>query len=254
MYPLTPRNAATLKQALSNIKASTKLWHYRLGHPSSSIVHQVLHLSNVYFPREQNISFVCNACQMTKSHQLTFSTSNQTSSFPLDLIHSDVWGPAITSVNGFKYYVSFIDDYSKFTWLFPLKYKSEVEKVLYQFQAHVERLLNRKILCTQTDWDGECRKIHPFFKKVGIEHHVSYPHTHQQNGSGERKYRHVVEVGLSLLAHASMPLKFWNDAFKTACFLINRLPSRVINSSTPLEKLLGTKPDYSFLRKFGCVC
>lgn len=74
---------------------------------------------------------------------------------------------------------------------------------------------------------------------MGISHQVSCPHAHQQNGAAERKHRHIVEVGLTLLAHASMPLKFWDEAFLTAVFLINRLPSKVIHHDTPLFALLG---------------
>lgn len=83
---------------------------------------------------------------------------------------------------------------------------------------------------------------------------MSGPHTHQQNGAVERKHRHIVEVGLSLLAHASMPLKFWDEAFLAAVYLINRLPSKVIKFDTPLERLFGQKPDYNSLRTFGCAC
>lgn len=85
-------------------------------------------------------------------------------------------------------------------------------------------------------------------------HHVSCPHTHQQNGSAEKKHRHIVEVALSLLSHATMPLKFWNEAVQAATYLINRVPSRVIQNMSPLEKLYHQKPDYSSLRVFGCAC
>jgi histone deacetylase 1/2 len=68
------------------------------------------------------------------------------------------------------------------------------------------------------------------------------------------KHRHIVETGLTLLAHAHVPFRFWSDAFSTACFLINRLPSRVINMQTPLERLLGEVPDYTFFKVFGCAC
>ena len=93
-----------------------------------------------------------------------------------------------------------------------------------------------------------------FFTKIGIVHHVSCPHTHQQNGDAERKHRHIVEVGLSLLSYASMPLKYWDEAFIAAVHLINRLPSRVIHLTTPLERLSNQKPDYSSMRTFGCAC
>ncbi|WVZ53157.1 hypothetical protein U9M48_004138 [Paspalum notatum var. saurae] len=106
----------------------------------------------------------------------------------------------------------------------------------------------------QSDWGGEYHRLHNYFKATGIEHHVSCPHTHQQNGFVERKHRHIVETGLALLAQSHMPLTYWDEAFNTACFLINRMPTRVIDQDTPLHKLFGTAPNYSRLRVFGCAC
>jgi histone deacetylase 1/2 len=135
-----------------------------------------------------------------------------------------------------------------------LKKRSDVYQVFLNFQQLVERKFGTKIITMQTDWGGEYEKLHGFFQKVGITHHVSYPHAHQQNGSAERKHRHIAEVGLALLAHASMPLKFWDEAFLCATFLINMLPSKVINFETPVERLLQTTPNYDSLRMFGCAC
>jgi hypothetical protein len=106
----------------------------------------------------------------------------------------------------------------------------------------------------QTDWGGEYQRLNIFFNKIGITPHVSCPHTHQQNCLVERKHRHIVEVGLSLLAQASVPLKFWDEAFLTATYLINHIPSRVLDFSTPLHQLFQEQPNYSFLRVFGCAC
>ena len=104
-------------------------------------------------------------------------------------------------------------------------------QVFTNFKNLVERKLDTKIIAMQTDWGGEYRKLNSFFQQLGISHHVACPHAHQQNGSAERKHRHVVEVGLALLANASMPLKFWDEAFLTATHLINLLPSKVINKA-----------------------
>jgi histone deacetylase 1/2 len=93
-----------------------------------------------------------------------------------------------------------------------------------------------------------------FFFKIGITHHISCPHAHQQNGSAERKLRHIVEVGLALLEHASMLLKVWDEAFLAATYLINHTPSKVLNYATPLERLFNQTPDYTSLRVFGCAC
>jgi hypothetical protein len=77
------------------------------------------------------------------------------------------------------------------------------------------------------------------FHQVGITHQVSCPHTHQQNGTAEHKHRHIVEMGVALLAHASMPLKYWDEAFLVAVYLINRTPTKLLSYDTPLHRLLG---------------
>jgi hypothetical protein len=123
-----------------------------------------------------------------------------------------------------------------------------------EFQVLVERHFDRKIISVQTDWGGEYQKLNVFFKQIGISHHVSCPYAHQQNGSAERKHRHIVEVGLSLLAHTHMPLKFWDEAFLAATYLINRLPTKILDFSTPFERLFHEKPNYSGLRTFDCSC
>jgi histone deacetylase 1/2 len=101
---------------------------------------------------------------------------------------------------------------------------------------------------------GEYEKLNGFFQKVGITHHVSCPHAHQQNGSAERKHRHIIEVGLALLANASIPLKFCDEAFLIANFLITIIPSKVLDFESPTEHLLHVTPNYDALHTFGCAC
>jgi hypothetical protein len=150
--------------------------------------------------------------------------------------------------------VSFIDDFSKFTWIYLLRHKSEVFQCFTDFQNMVERQFDKKIVAVQSDWGGEYRSLNTFFQRVGISHHVSCPHAHQQNGSAERKHRHIVEMGLTFLAHASMPLKFWDEAFLVAVYIINRLPTKVLANDTPINRLYHHTPDYTHLRIFGCAC
>jgi histone deacetylase 1/2 len=228
-------------------------WHNRLGRPSFQIVGKVLRNNKLPYSFNSNKDVVCDACQKGKGHQLPYPVSISASSQPLELIFSDVWGAAPESVGRYRYYVSFIDDYSKFTWIYLLKHKSEVFEKFRDFQTLVERFFDKKILAVQTDWGGEYERLSSFSTKSGISHHVSCPHAHQQNGSAERKHRHIVEVGLSLLAHAHMPLKFWNEAFLASTFLINRTPSRVIDFETPLDRLYHTKPDYTAYVSLGVL-
>ena len=73
-------------------------------------------------------------------------------------------------------------------------------------------------------------------------------------GSIERRHRQIVEVGLSLLAHSHLPQLYWEDAFTTATFIINRLPTPILNNQSPYEVLYNRTPNFSFLRVFGCAC
>jgi hypothetical protein len=119
--------------AFSAVKASTTRWHSRLGHPAFSIVQCVISENKLPCAREVHQHSMCNACQQAKSHQLPYPKSSNTSKFPLDLIFSDVWGPASTSVGRNKFYVGFIDDYGKFTWIYLLKHKSDVFQCFNDF-------------------------------------------------------------------------------------------------------------------------
>ena len=254
LYPLdlSTSSGGVTKQAWAAHKPTVSRWHSRFGHPSHPIVQKILSLNKLPSISDNSES-ICNSCQMAKSHQSPYSMSHSISESPLDLIYSDVWGPTPTSAGRYNYYVSFIDDFSRYTWIYLLKHKSDVFSAFQNFQQLVERKHNKKIKAMQSDWGGEYEKLNSFFQRVGISHRVSCPHAHQQNGAAERKHRHIVEVGLALLAHASMPLKYWDHAFLTATYLINLLPSKVINYETPVARLLQEKPDYSSLRVFGCA-
>lgn len=121
--------SASTKQVFL-VKPSFSRWHSHLGHPSTPVVAKVLSKNNLPCLSKFNKESVCDACQKAKSHQLPYSSSSSVSHHPLKLIFSNVWGLAPSSASGKKYYVSFIDDYSKFTWIYLLKNNSEVfEKV-----------------------------------------------------------------------------------------------------------------------------
>ena len=152
LYPLISSSSlSSNKQAFVAVKPSSAKWHSRLGHPSSAIVKLVLSKNKLPHSHESSVESICDPCQQAKSHQLPYPISFSVSTAPLQLVFSDVWGPAPTSVGRHSYYVSFIDDYSKFTWIYLLKKRSEVFQVFKNFQNLVERKLNTKIIAMQTD-------------------------------------------------------------------------------------------------------
>ena len=235
-------------------KASPNTWHHRLGHPHFRVLQSIL---NKYgLPLTHKLSHLyCDACRTSKSHKLPFTISVHKSSKPLELIHSDVWGPApILSHFGFSYYVVFIDDFSKYTWLFPLRKKSDVLSTFIEFKKKVENQFSTRIVSFQSDWGGEFQALTTYLKEHGIHHRVSCPYTSEQNGTAERKHRHLVETALALLKNASLPEKFWDEAVSTAAYLINRMITPLLHNKSPYEIIFNILPDYKLLRTFGCLC
>ncbi|KAL3652810.1 hypothetical protein CASFOL_002491 [Castilleja foliolosa] len=127
-----------------------------------------------------------------------------------------------------------------------------VTATFIHFHNYVETQFKWKIKSVQSDGGTEYKSLSEFFKKNGIVHRISCPYTPEKNGCAERKHRYV-EMGLSLLAQSDMPLKYWDDYFTTATYLINRIPAKVLNYSSPFEKLMKQKPDYKSLKVFGCL-
>ena len=120
----------------------------------------------------------------------------------------------------------------------------------------MEKQFNYTIKQFQSDNGGEyCSTIFKqFLTTSGIFHRFSCPHTSQQNGLAERKHRHIMEMGLTLLAQSGLPKYFWVDAFLTSIFIINSLPTKVLDYSSPYERLFQRSPDFSYFRTFGCQC
>ena len=90
--------------------------------------------------------------------------------------------------------------------------------------------------------------------QIGIHHRRACPYTHQQMGAIERRHKQIVEDGLSLLSHSKLPQQFWEDAFLTTTYIINRLPTPILNQKSSYEIVYGHTPDYHFLKVFGCAC
>lgn len=126
LYPLPRSLPANPKLLLSVVKPSSHRWHSRLGHPSREIVHHVIRSNNLSCSSINNTETVCDACLRAMAHQLPYPSSSSQSHAPLELVISDVWGPDVDSFGNKKYYNSFIDEYSKFTWIYLLRKKSEV--------------------------------------------------------------------------------------------------------------------------------
>ncbi|KAE8686060.1 hypothetical protein F3Y22_tig00111086pilonHSYRG00004 [Hibiscus syriacus] len=195
-----------------------ELWHRRLGHPAAPILAS---LSNdLGFKLKFDVNKACTACYMGKSHKLPFNESNTVFSTPFELVFTDLWGPPHIASNGFRYYVSFVDAFTRHTWLYLLKSKDEAVVAFNLFQKLVDRQFGYSIMAVQSDWGGEFRSLSPLLAKQGIVHRLSCPHLRAK----------------------------WCSRTKAP------LPTKVLQGMSPFEKLMHKKPDYRMMRVFGCQC
>ena len=115
-------------------------------------------------------------------------------------------------------------------------------------------LVETKVKSLQIDWGGEFHSLFAFLSSHGIHHKASCPYAPPQNGILEHNYRHVVEVGLTMVTHVGMSFSYWSYAFHTTTYIINHLPITVFGHMSPYEPLYQRLPSYSSLRVFGCAC
>lgn len=198
--------------------------------------------------------FLCNACHCNKSHKLSFCTPSFVSKQRLEIVFSDVWTYPVISHDSFKYYVIFVDHFAKYIWFYPLKIKSKVKEVFVHFNAIVENYFKYKIITLYSDNGGEYLSLKDYFAINEISYLTTHPHTPEHNGYSERRHRHIVEKGLALLSHASIPLIFWSHAFLIVVYLINRMHNTTLNLYSLYELIFKNTPNYSKLKVFGCLC
>ncbi|KAG8365262.1 hypothetical protein BUALT_Bualt18G0085900 [Buddleja alternifolia] len=155
-----PTHAAAMRVNLSSFHltpSSSKfyLWHSRLGHVSGSRLRYMCTTGILGDLPSDDISD-CSGCKLGKFSALPFNLSTSTSSAPFDLVHSDVWGPApISTKGGSRYYVSFIDDYTRYCWVYLLKRRSDLVHTYTEFQAYVKTQHSATIKCFRADLGGE---------------------------------------------------------------------------------------------------
>lgn len=158
------------------------------------------------------------------------------------------------SIDDYRYYVVFVDDHSRFTWFYPLKAKSDFYAILTVFLKFVQTQFSRKVKIFQSDGGKEFvnHAVKKLFDGNGTFHRISCSYTPQQNGQAERKHQTIMETGLAMLFNSNVSTSYWVEAFSSATYIFNRLPSSVLNGKTPFEILYSRMPNYSNFRVFGC--
>jgi hypothetical protein len=194
LYRLTVRLVLAL---LHNTISLSELWHRRLAHlhyrALPALGKMVTGLPEIHIEHDG----VCRDCALGKNVEGSFSSSDNISKGILDLIHTNVCGPmTIASLNEYLYYVLFIDDHSRKTWIYFLKTKDGVLARFQEFKAQVENLTGRRIRVLRSDNGGEytSRDFNDFCIETGIKREYTIPYNPQHNGVVERKNRSIIEA------------------------------------------------------------
>ena len=160
-------------------------------------------------------SFECESCQLGKHTRVLFPKHlDPRTKSPFELVHTDVWGPSRSTFTlGFRYFVTFIDDYSRCTWLFLMKTRVGLFSIFKKFNAEIRTQFNTYIRILGSDNTKEyfSTPFCSFMSSHRILHKLSYAYTPQQNGVAESKNCHLVETTCTLLLHHKVSQRFWGD-------------------------------------------
>lgn len=143
-----------------------------------------------------------------------FARNDTISKDILDIIHSDVYGPMVVkSLGGNKYYVTFIDDFSRKKWLYLLMKKDEAFKKFHEFKNEVENMTERKIKTLRFDNGGEYtfKELITFCKEARIKRELIFPYNPEQNGLDERKKRTIEDCVRAMLYDQDLPQFLWRE-------------------------------------------
>nr|GEX76105.1 integrase, catalytic region, zinc finger, CCHC-type, peptidase aspartic, catalytic [Tanacetum cinerariifolium] len=230
-------------------KTKSWLWHRRLSHLNFRAINHldrqglVRGLPKLKFEKDH----LCSACAMGKN----------TNQEKLYLLHMDLYGPmCVESVNGKKYILVIVDDYSRFTCVKFLRSKDETPTFIIKFLKMIQVRLNVPVRRIRTDNGTEFvnQTLRDYYEEVGISHETSVAPSPQQNGVVKRRNRTLIEAARTMLIYAQAPLFLWAEAVATACFTQNRSIIHLQHGKTPYELLHSKLPDLSFFHVFGALC
>lgn len=166
-----------------------------------------------------------HVCPMAKQKRLTFNSNNSLAEFPFNLVDCDIWGPYhIPAHTGHKYFLTIVDDCTRFTWIYFLKNKYEASEAIQRFFNMIFTQFDKKIKIFRSDNAKELN-LDDFFKKRGVLHQYCCVERPQQNSVVERKHQHLLNVARALFFQSHIPIRFWNECVSTTTYLINRTPS-----------------------------
>nr|GEZ55145.1 retrovirus-related Pol polyprotein from transposon TNT 1-94 [Tanacetum cinerariifolium] len=241
-------------------KNKSWLWHRRLNHLNFSTINDlatkdlVRGLPRLKFEKDHLYS----VCQLGKCKKHTHKPKAENTNLEvLNTLYMDLCGlMRVQTINGKKYILVIVDDYSWFTWVKFLRSKDETPDVVIKFTTQIQVGLNKTIRYIRIDNETEFinHTMTEYYERIGIFHQKTVPRTPQQNRVVERRNRTLVEAAWTMLIFSKALMFLWAEAVATACYTKNRSPIHTHHHKTPYELVHNKKPDLTFFRVFGALC
>nr|GEU85650.1 hypothetical protein [Tanacetum cinerariifolium] len=201
---------------------------------------------------------LCSSCELGKAKRKSFHTKlTPSSKRRLQLLHIDLCGPIwVASINGKRYVLVIVDDYSRYTWTHFLRSKDKTPEVLIDFLRLVQRGLQAQVRVVRTDKGVEFlnQTLHAYLATERILHQMSIARTPKQNGIVERRNHTLVEAARTMLSATKVPLFYWAEAIATACFTKNHSLVIPRHEKTPYHIINNRKLSVKFFYIFGFLC
>ena len=200
----------------------TFLWHCRLGHISENRL-RTLHKEGLLDPFDFESYPTCESCLLGKMTKSPFSGHGERAADLLGLVHTDVCGPMSTqAMGGFSYFITFIDDRSRFGYVYLMKHKSEAFEKFKEYKNEVEKQTKHSIKTLRSDRGGEYLngEFLDYLKENGIVSQWTPPYTPQLNGVSERRNRTLLDMVRSMMSYADLPVFLWGYALETSAYFL----------------------------------
>ncbi|GJZ21430.1 retrovirus-related pol polyprotein from transposon TNT 1-94 [Tanacetum coccineum] len=263
LYTITLQESSSPTPICFMAKASLTqawLWHRRLSHLNFDTINLlskddiVNGLPKLKYVKDQ----LCSSCEIGKAKRSTFKTKTIPSSKGrLHLLHMDLCGlMRVESMNGKKYILVIVDDYSRYTWTHVLRSKDETPKVLIDFFKMIQRGLQAQVITVRTDNGTKFlnKTLHAYFKEELINHQSIIARTPEQNDAVKRQNRTLVEAARTMLSASKLLIFFWAEAVATACYTHNRSLIIPRHEKTLYDIVNDRKPTLKHLHIFSCTC
>lgn len=270
MFRLNTRVCALIGEARLTNGAVTRLWHRRLGHPGSSVLKDLIKLNpSLYHLRGRRLpDLKCSSCEYAKSKRQPFRSSAVfRATYPGQRIVSDIWGPfRVPTIGSARYFVIFVDDYSRYTWLYTMTTRKDLIKSFENFRTDFKQLFRKEMDSLSHSPSDDIEMLHMdnaqeyislrnHLRREGIPTrcHFSMAYSPSQNGIAERRIGLIVLKMRSLLFEGDLPKILWGEAALYAVWLINITPCSSNDGRSPHFRIMNQEPDLSLVRTFGCT-